>query len=155
RSVKRRRLPATRASIPAASTRVDVPPRDSPSPPGTSFADSRRMSAGRSSSTSSASMQRSLSVRLAAFLVVALPQLSAAQTTDVRRQATGDTLTSDVRRLPPDSMAFYRALDLEGAGKYREAVPLFRQALQTPTGVSALLGLERVYAELHWTDSLV
>jgi tetratricopeptide (TPR) repeat protein len=54
-----------------------------------------------------------------------------------------------------DSTAFYRALDLEGAGKYREAAVLFRQSLRGPTGVSALLGLERVYAELRLTDSLL
>lgn len=54
-----------------------------------------------------------------------------------------------------DSSAFYRAMDLEGAGKYREAAVLFRKALSTSTSVSALLGLERVYAELHWTDSLL
>ena len=52
-------------------------------------------------------------------------------------------------------MAFYRALDLEAAGKYRDAVPLFRTALHTSAGVNALLGLERVYAELGWSDSLV
>jgi hypothetical protein len=54
-----------------------------------------------------------------------------------------------------DTMAFYRALDLEAAGKYRDAVPLFRTALHTSAGVNALLGLERVYAELGWSDSLV
>src|SRR5512132_496510 len=56
---------------------------------------------------------------------------------------------------PADSMAFYKALDLEAAGKYREAVPLFRTALHTAAGVNALLGLERTYAELGWADSLV
>jgi predicted Zn-dependent protease len=56
---------------------------------------------------------------------------------------------------PADTMAFYKALDLEGAGKYRDAAPLFRSALHTSAGVNALLGLERVYAELGWTDSLV
>src|SRR5262245_36357975 len=56
---------------------------------------------------------------------------------------------------PADTMAFYRALDLEAAGKYRDAVPLFRSALRTSAGVNALLGLERVYAELGWSDSLV
>jgi tetratricopeptide (TPR) repeat protein len=55
----------------------------------------------------------------------------------------------------PDTMAFYRALDLEAAGKYREAIPLFRAALKTPAAVNALLGLERSYAELGWSDSLV
>jgi hypothetical protein len=54
-----------------------------------------------------------------------------------------------------DSTAFYRALDLEGEGKHREAAALFRQALHGPSGVSALLGLERTYHELQWTDSLL
>ena len=54
-----------------------------------------------------------------------------------------------------DSTAFYRALDLEGAGKYREAAVLFRQALKGPSSVSALLGLERAYHELQMTDSLL
>jgi len=54
-----------------------------------------------------------------------------------------------------DTMMFYKALDLEAAGKYREAAPLFRSALQTSAVVNALLGLERVYAELGWSDSLV
>jgi tetratricopeptide (TPR) repeat protein len=57
--------------------------------------------------------------------------------------------------MPSDTMAFYKALDLEAAGKYREAVPLFRIALHTSAAVNALLGLERVYAELGWSDSLV
>ncbi len=56
---------------------------------------------------------------------------------------------------PADTMAFYKALDLEASGKYREAAPLFRGALRTPAGVNALLGLERVYAELGWADSLL
>jgi len=56
---------------------------------------------------------------------------------------------------PPDTMTFYKGLDLEAAGKYREAVPMFRAALHTPAVVNALLGLERVYAELGWSDSLV
>jgi thioredoxin-like negative regulator of GroEL len=54
-----------------------------------------------------------------------------------------------------DTMAFYRAMELEAAGKYKEAAPLFRSVLRTPAGVNALLGLERVYAELGWSDSLV
>ena len=54
-----------------------------------------------------------------------------------------------------DSTAFYRALDLEGAGKYREAAELFRVALRGPSSVSALLGLERTYHELQKTDSLL
>jgi len=58
-------------------------------------------------------------------------------------------------RPAPDSAAFYRGMDLEGVGKYRDAAVQFRLALHSATGVSALLGLERVYAELHWTDSLL
>ena len=57
--------------------------------------------------------------------------------------------------MPGDTIAFYKALDLEASGKYREAVPLFRLALRTSAAVNALLGLERVYAELGWADSLV
>ncbi|HXD49341.1 MAG TPA: hypothetical protein VN600_11220 [Gemmatimonadaceae bacterium] len=55
----------------------------------------------------------------------------------------------------PDTMAFYKALDLEASGKYRDAAPLFRSALHTTAAVNALLGLERVYAELGWSDSLL
>ncbi len=54
-----------------------------------------------------------------------------------------------------DTTTFYRALDLEGAGKHREAANLFRKALYGSSGVSALLGLERAYHELQWTDSLL
>src|SRR6476646_7044312 len=60
-----------------------------------------------------------------------------------------------IAQAPADTMAFYRGLDLEAAGKYRDAVPLFRSALHTSAAVNALLGLERVYAELGWSDSLV
>ena len=54
-----------------------------------------------------------------------------------------------------DTTAFYKALELESAGKYKDAAPLFRTALNTSSAVSALLGLERVYAELGWSDSLL
>src|SRR5512146_3476877 len=54
-----------------------------------------------------------------------------------------------------DTMGFYKALELEAAGKYREAAPLFRAALRTPAAVNAMLGLERVYAELAMSDSLL
>src|SRR6185503_3547623 len=67
--------------------------------------------------------------------------------------AFGLPLTASRAPLPAqapaaDTMTFYKALDLEAAGKYREAAPLFRSALQTSAVVNALLGLERVYAEL-------
>ena len=48
-----------------------------------------------------------------------------------------------------------RALDLESAGKYREAGVLFRGALRASPTASAILGLERVYAELGMSDSLL
>ncbi|MDE3054789.1 MAG: hypothetical protein KGJ70_12940, partial [Gemmatimonadota bacterium] len=54
-----------------------------------------------------------------------------------------------------DTAAFARALDLEGAGNYPAAAPLYRAALAGPDRVNAMLGLERVYAELHMTDSLL
>ena len=54
-----------------------------------------------------------------------------------------------------DTSGFYKALELESAGKYREAAPLFRAALHTPAAVNAMLGLERVYAELGISDSLL
>lgn len=48
-----------------------------------------------------------------------------------------------------------RALDLEQAGKAAEAAVVYRSALSSPNTVAAMLGLERVYTELGWTDSLV
>lgn len=48
-----------------------------------------------------------------------------------------------------------RALDLENAGKYRDAAQLFRAALRTTPTAGALLGLERTYAELGMSDSLL
>ncbi|HEY4305968.1 MAG TPA: hypothetical protein VGM82_15965 [Gemmatimonadaceae bacterium] len=54
-----------------------------------------------------------------------------------------------------DTMAFYKALDLEAAGKYKDAASLFKSALHTSAGMNALLGLERAYAELGWGDSLI
>ena len=69
--------------------------------------------------------------------------------------ASGSVAQTPNPRSQTDSIAFYRALDLEGVGKYREAAAFFRQALHTTTGVSALLGLERAYAELQWSDSLL
>ena len=62
---------------------------------------------------------------------------------------------SALRAQSSDTTAFYKALELESAGKYKEAAPLFRTALNTSSAVSALLGLERVYAEVGWSDSLL
>jgi tetratricopeptide (TPR) repeat protein len=54
-----------------------------------------------------------------------------------------------------ESPAVLRALDLENAGKYREAAQLFRAALRVSPTAGALLGLERAYAELGMSDSLL
>jgi hypothetical protein len=48
-----------------------------------------------------------------------------------------------------------RALDLENGNRFREAAALYRHALQTKPTPGALLGLERVYAELRISDSLL
>ena len=48
-----------------------------------------------------------------------------------------------------------RALELENESKYREAAVLFRRSLQQTPTPGALLGLERVYAELGISDSLL
>ena len=55
-----------------------------------------------------------------------------------------------------ESAALSRALDLEGSGKCKEAIPLFRQALtgsDDPAG--ALFGLERCVAEAGNPDTLL
>lgn len=54
-----------------------------------------------------------------------------------------------------ESPAVMRALDLENAGKLREAAQLFRAALRASPTAGALLGLERTYAELGMSDSLL
>jgi tetratricopeptide (TPR) repeat protein len=54
-----------------------------------------------------------------------------------------------------ESPEVMRALDLESASKFREAAQLFRHALQAAPTPGALLGLERVYAELGISDSLL
>jgi tetratricopeptide (TPR) repeat protein len=53
------------------------------------------------------------------------------------------------------SAAMGRGLDLEAAGKYREALAAYREALVGETTPAAILGLERVYAELGQSDSLL
>lgn len=58
-------------------------------------------------------------------------------------------------RAQEESPEVMRALDLENESKYREAAALFQRALATKPTPGALLGLERVYAELHISDSLL
>lgn len=64
------------------------------------------------------------------------------------------SLRAQVVRLP-DSLAFAKALQLEVESKYKEAAPYYRMSLFGSDSQNALLGLERVYAELGWTDSLM
>ena len=55
-----------------------------------------------------------------------------------------------------ESAALSRALDLEGAGKCKDAIPLFRQALGvTDDPAGALYGLERCVAEAGNADTLL
>jgi len=48
-----------------------------------------------------------------------------------------------------------RALDLEQAGKPAEAAAMYRSALATENAVPAMLGLERVYADMGQTEALI
>ncbi len=54
-----------------------------------------------------------------------------------------------------ESPEVMHALDLENQSKYREAAAIFRQSLTVRPTPGALLGLERVYAELGMSDSLL
>ena len=56
---------------------------------------------------------------------------------------------------PQQSAALTRALQQETNGQLRESAASYREALTQAEMVPALLGLERVYAQLRWTDSLV
>lgn len=53
----------------------------------------------------------------------------------------------------PDSTGISRGLDLESAGKYPAAAEAFRAGLRSDL-ISAVLGMERAYAALGWSDSL-
>ena len=48
-----------------------------------------------------------------------------------------------------------KALELENDGKYKEAAALFRTAVRIAPSPNSVLGLERVYAELGMSDSLL
>jgi tetratricopeptide (TPR) repeat protein len=55
-----------------------------------------------------------------------------------------------------DSTAYQRAMLLEQQDKYREAAAAYREALaREPGHLPSLLGLERAYAQIGWTDSLL
>lgn len=55
----------------------------------------------------------------------------------------------------PGEMAVRRALDLENAGKYREAVTAYRAAVAQGAVVQGVLGLERAFSSLGQEDSLL
>ena len=82
----------------------------------------------------------------AAYVGVAILLLAIAQ------PAVGGGTVRAQAQERPDVM---RALELENAGNYREAAALFRGAIRTAPSETALLGLERVYAELGMSDSLL
>jgi tetratricopeptide (TPR) repeat protein len=54
-----------------------------------------------------------------------------------------------------ESPEVMRAIELENAGKYREAAPIYRAAMSSRPTPIVVLGLERAYAELGMTDSLL
>lgn len=54
--------------------------------------------------------------------------------------------------VPPGALT--RAMELETAGQWREAAAAFRAALPEAP-VPAVLGLERVYSQIGWTDSII
>jgi tetratricopeptide (TPR) repeat protein len=61
---------------------------------------------------------------------------------------------SDVRA-QTESPEVLRAIELENAGKFREAIPLYREAMRTHPTPVVVLGLERSYHELGMSDSLL
>ena len=54
-----------------------------------------------------------------------------------------------------ESPEVLRAIELENAGKYREAIPIYREAMRTHPTPVVVLGLERSYHELGMSDSLL
>lgn len=60
------------------------------------------------------------------------------------------------RAQTPDSEAYLRAQTLEDDNQYEAAAQAYREALaRSPASVPAMLGLERVYAELGRSDSIL
>jgi tetratricopeptide (TPR) repeat protein len=70
--------------------------------------------------------------------------------------AAAVALAPATMRAQSDTSAFYQGMNLEGAGHFRDAAVAYRRALAQPRDrVNALLGLERAYARVGWTDSLL
>ena len=61
----------------------------------------------------------------------------------------------DGRAQQTESPEALRAIELENAGKFREAIPIYREAMRTHPTPIVVLGLERAYAELGMSDSLL
>jgi tetratricopeptide (TPR) repeat protein len=58
-------------------------------------------------------------------------------------------------RAQTESPEVLRAIELENSGKYREAIPIYREAMRTHPTPIVVLGLERSYHELGMSDSLL
>jgi tetratricopeptide (TPR) repeat protein len=58
-------------------------------------------------------------------------------------------------RAQTESPEVLRAIELENAGKYREAIPIYREAMRTHPTPIVVLGLERSYHEIGMSDSLL
>src|SRR4051794_23402211 len=155
-SARPRRRRATRCTRPpAASTRRRR--SSSGRRRGRSCADCRPTSAARSSTTSPASTVRPprsgpaprerliVGVFTIAALGIGTPATAVAQ-------AAAPPAAQDSQQESPDVS---RAIELENAGKFRDAIPLYRQAMRTNPTPIVVLGLERSYAELGMTDSLL
>lgn len=56
---------------------------------------------------------------------------------------------------PAQSAPLNRAMQLETNGQLRESIASYREALKNGDIIAALLGLERVYTQLGWNDSLL
>jgi tetratricopeptide (TPR) repeat protein len=69
--------------------------------------------------------------------------------------ASGRAQDSQAQDTQQESPEVTRAIELENAGKFRDAIPIYRQAMRTHPTPIVVLGLERSYAELGMTDSLI
>ena len=58
-------------------------------------------------------------------------------------------------RAQTESPEVLKAIELENSGKFREAVPIYREAMRTHPTPVVVLGLERSYHELGMSDSLL
>ena len=72
-----------------------------------------------------------------------------------RAQVTGSTTMPQLQGEQGETPEIAKALELEGSRKFREAAPIFRAAMSTRPTPTVVLGLERIYAELGMTDSLL